>query len=601
MRFAYFLLGANLLLLAVLLIHWFLYRKISARGLYALWLIPALRLLIPFGWIELPQTNMTGTVLVTPYRIMEKTWENEKEPARAAPMTDKKADEDKIPANNTLYESVTSAPAATDTENMSAREIDDQTANTKHILLAIWGIGSAACLCYVLIVNGNMRRSIKGMELLKEEEMSIPVYCSKTVYGSCLFGLFRPCIIVNCDVAENPKLYPYLLRHEKMHYCQRDPIWTALRILLCIAYWWDPLVWIAAICAQEDGELACDERALAGLPLQEKQAYGYALLEVFQSGARQQLFYDAVRAGGNRSTMKRRIAAIAAGRQGKLSLSIVVYVILVSLFLFGICLPKNTYAANTQGNKNDDEHTELQIKYQADEEEPITEKSSETDTNNISRNGSTEAGTITKKDMDSEEDTKLLYLSPLSHQDGYQVPNIQFVTVTGLSEEYPSDEERNNCDMLAQRALQELYDLTGVQITECVYTANTLGTFYFAKSEKDLQRSRIFYSYQFAMEEGIISSFSIANARRVWFSDVQQLLLPENAAEMESNELALWFLQHSGLCPEGYVAQTGLVYETEPELIKVTMSDGSFYEVHLDMEILAVEAVYGPYPAQTQH
>lgn len=70
MRFAYFIFGTGLLILCMLLIHRFLYRKLTPGKLYALWLIPALRLLIPFGWLEMPQTDITGKVLGTPYRLM---------------------------------------------------------------------------------------------------------------------------------------------------------------------------------------------------------------------------------------------------------------------------------------------------------------------------------------------------------------------------------------------------------------------------------------------------------------------------------------------------------------------------------------------------
>lgn len=646
MRFVYFLIGANLLLLSVLLIHCLLYRKISARGLYALWLIPALRLLMPFGWLELPQNSMAGIALATPYRMVAEAF-TYGEAIEATTAAEGKALGNGVPSGGADKDDMyadTASDAVYVSEEGRRERADDLTqpaawtlrggydlwSVARYVLLAVWGTGSAVLVGYTLIVNGRLRRSVKEMELLEYTDTGLPVYYGGTVCGSCLFGLFHPCILVNRDAAENPGLYPYLMRHEKMHYCQKDPLWTALRIVLCVIYWWNPLVWAAAVCAQEDGELACDERAICGLPMQERQAYGRALLEVFQAGGQQQLLYGTVSAGSSRAGMKKRITAIAERRQGKRSLEIAACVILVLVFITGICLPQNIYAAGTQDVEDADGKRQVQETLPAEEgeeERQAAEKESETqrgapiqtDTETDrsarpERNAGTQGDAEPQRNAGIQENAgaeeleetgengeRPNYLSPLSHRDGYREAAVEFVEVENLSGEYFSEEERRNCDGLAQRALQELYDLTGVQITECVYTVTSLGTLYFGRSEEDLRRSRNFYSCQFAAEEGLIPFCSIANARRVWYSDVQQLFLPADAAGMESGELAVWFLQHSGMCPEGYVAQTEPAYAGNPELIRVTMEDGSFYEVHLDTEILAVEAVYGPYPEGAEH
>lgn len=632
MRFTYFLFGSNLLLAAMLLVHRFLHRKLPPQGLYALWLIPAIRLMLPFGWLELPQTGMPGVVLGMPYRLIAEAFDNqidgrEGSVSHAAVVTPDPLLMEGIGANKNIAPEtgISDTGSVSDVERAALDNdfrMSSAGGDTRRILLVIWGMGSAVCACYALIVNGKMLRSVKEMERLDEPETELPVYCGKAVRGSCLFGLFRPCILMNCDAARNPKLYPYLLRHEKAHYRQMDPMWTVLRILLCAAYWWNPLVWAAAACAQEDGELACDARALRGLTVQERRAYAYALLQIFQSGGRQNLLYEAVCAGGGRGGMKKRIAAIAEKHQHRRGLCTAVCLILALAFLFGICLPKSTYAAGVQdhnamaevpeggtgtGNPKSEENrapaenvgeNSNRAGKELNSKEPAGEK--ETEAGAVENAEASEDVEMAQTDaaIDTEN---LTYLSPLPHREGYQEANVQLTPVSGLLEEMPSAEVQRSCDKLAQRALRELYDLTGYQVTECVYTATPLGSFYFGRTKEDLVRSRNFYIYQFAMEERVISSFSIASARRVWYSDVQQLLFPADASGMSREELALWYLQHSGLCPEGYVAEIGLVYETEPELIKVTMTDGSFYEVHMDMEILAVEAVYGPYPQGAEH
>lgn len=647
MRFAYFIFGTGLLILCMLLIHRFLYRKLTPGKLYALWLIPALRLLFPFGWLEMPQTDITGKVLGTPYRLMAELFSEENEEKsdskllpgslfllRSVPNIGNKLvidgvngtdgahmAESEMGMNNASVSgkendvsdtSAAGSEAGRDSVSVMGNEVSlsGSRANLleleKCIMLVIWGAGSVGCACYVCVINGKLLKDMKRMERLQGQNTDIPVYCGQSVLGSCLFGLFHPCILVSRDVVENTELYPYLLLHEETHVRQKDPIWTALRIVLCVIYWWNPLVWAAAVCAQEDGELACDERALRGLSVPEKQAYGYALLSVCRTNDRSGLLYGAACAGGRHGGMKKRIAAIVEENSPKRGLWLSVCAMLILVLLFGVCMPKSVNAADMDSAEQTERNGIAGSEEEADREgeiarvEGIAEKLNHKEGTSGTKGDEDDAnhigGTI---DADREG---LMYLSPLPHRDGYREAQITFISVEGLSEEPDGEESRKALDELAQSALRELYDLTGYQVLECVYTATRLGTFYFGRTEDDLLHSRDFYwCHPFGSEDGFIRSFSIASARRVWYSDVQQLWFPENAEQMDRGELAIWFLQHSALCPEGYVAETGLVYETEPDLIKVTMSDGSFYEVHLDMDILAAEAIYGPYPAGAEH
>ena len=45
-----------------------------------------------------------------------------------------------------------------------------------------------------------------------------------------------------------------------------------------VAYWWNPLVWLAAIVSKRDAELACDEAVAVGLLDSERIAYARAIL-----------------------------------------------------------------------------------------------------------------------------------------------------------------------------------------------------------------------------------------------------------------------------------------------------------------------------------
>lgn len=153
---------------------------------------------------------------------------------------------------------------------------------------------------------------------------------------------------------------------------------------------------------------------------------------------------------------------------------------------------------------------------------------------------------------------------------------------------------------LAERALRELYELTGTQIGECYYYYDAMGCFSFALTETDMDRGRIFYSRTFGEEEHqdfvAIQSMFLSNARRVWYSPVYQYNLPEDFSSYEDSEKAVWFLKQSGVYNGKEVEKCIQPYSAMPETWQIIMEDGTAYEVSLDMETDGVSNITGPYP-----
>ena len=87
--------------------------------------------------------------------------------------------------------------------------------------------------------------------------------------GSALLGLWRICMRKDGQTARYDAATH--LRH-------LDPLWSFCRTAAVVAYWWNPLVWLAAIVSKRDAELACDEAVAAGLLDSERIAYARAIL-----------------------------------------------------------------------------------------------------------------------------------------------------------------------------------------------------------------------------------------------------------------------------------------------------------------------------------
>ena len=90
-----------------------------------------------------------------------------------------------------------------------------------------------------------------------------------------------------------------------------DGFWSLLRNLLLIVYWFDPLVWAAALLSKRDCELACDESAIRALGEEERISYGETLLSIItRRGNVSDVVCTATTMTGGGRNMKERIRFI---------------------------------------------------------------------------------------------------------------------------------------------------------------------------------------------------------------------------------------------------------------------------------------------------
>ena len=274
------LVSSSILILALALLRLLLRGKISPRLQYGLWLLVAVRLLVPVSVGASPASVMN----YVPQRAVT-ALEEASIPAQrtqlAAP----------LPAQTTpqLTDETLSDVQDSDTAPVQAEQAAPQEAAPAarfqpaplQVAFLIWGAGAAAMLVFILAQNlrlaGRLRR---GRERLEVPDSKIPVYITEILPSACLFGLFRPAIYLppqalDADGAPNG----YVLLHEKTHYRRFDHIWCAVRLVCLALYWFDPFVWLAVRLSKTDCELACDEAALRNLDEASRIAYGRTLLD----------------------------------------------------------------------------------------------------------------------------------------------------------------------------------------------------------------------------------------------------------------------------------------------------------------------------------
>ena len=146
-----------------------------------------------------------------------------------------------------------------------------------HALAAVWAVGVA-----VLAVRG-----IVGYIKLKRH-VALACKTSDGCYGgACVtapftLGILRPRVYLPDDLQGTAR--QAVLLHEQTHIRRRDPLTKPLFYAVTCLHWFNPLAWLAFCTFERDMEAACDEAAVRGRPLPERNAYCESLLHFAVQG-----------------------------------------------------------------------------------------------------------------------------------------------------------------------------------------------------------------------------------------------------------------------------------------------------------------------------
>ncbi len=384
-----------------------------------------------------------------------------------------------------------------------------------------------------------------------------------------LWGIFRPVIFLPTGLEEEEK--NCIIAHESCHRHRKDSL-TKLAFFAAVSiHWFNPLVWLSWALFCRDMEICCDEAVFAVSGGTSRKQYAQSLLKyaAAQNGYRvSSLTFGEPSAGmrirhilrfQKRHIVLRSAAGLAA-----------------AVMILGLVV-RPAAAKNM---------TKPGLLLNAGENE-IQDTGAE-----LPEDTASEAG-----------DTEPVRVWEPEHRMGYQRTEVTHVVREDNPYFTPGLRPEQELEMLARTALRELYDLTGYQVESCVYECSDLGTFFFARTLEDLSHSRLFYTRAFGEAQGydalVIPSMDCAGARRVWFSDVQQLALPEHAEQMSDQELAVWFLEHSAVYQGEEIGHTESLPESWTQRVYTT--DGTYYEVTLEGSFIGVSSIYGPYPEGFSH
>lgn len=301
--------------------------KISMRLQYGLWLLVALRLLV------FPMPSIESDLSWMKYLQKYENAITQRMVQAKIPYLSEVTTVSATVSTTTLSEENQETVAQTP---QSTQQVVKRSWEISNVPL-LWVVGEIIRLGWLVMIIFFAGYNILFARYLYKNRMPyegckarLKVYLVEHLPSPCLYG---KSIYITPDVTTDEKKLQHVIAHEQGHFRQGDMLWSMVRCLCLIIYWWNPLVWIAAQLSKQDCELSCDEIAIKTLGEEERIPYGETLLSLVCVKTRpKDLISMSTTMTGSSKSMKQRIQRIA--KQTKMVWWIAVLLICVCGFCF---------------------------------------------------------------------------------------------------------------------------------------------------------------------------------------------------------------------------------------------------------------------------
>lgn len=338
-------LTTSVVLLPILLLCAVLRRRYPARVVCALWVIFAVRLLVPVqnsfpdAPVQVtPRTTLVEVQTMQTGESVSETSGTKNEPVIAEPQP-------------IIERHWVPAGAAVTAETQKSIAFDE-------ILALVWAVGAAAffvgsMLSYRRFVHRVRRtaRDVRDLELLRIYESEcerlglrqrIPLRQTPEADGPMLVGLVQPVLLLpkgGIPLADAP----LILRHELTHAKHKDVLCKMVFLLARCVHWFNPVVHLLAWQGAQDLEIACDQSVVHGLDTDAKRQYGQCIL----NGVARRMYGGTMlttRLTGGGKAMKTRLQALFSPNKKRRGVALILTAAF-ALTLVGGCFavtPKGT-------------------------------------------------------------------------------------------------------------------------------------------------------------------------------------------------------------------------------------------------------------------
>jgi len=310
-------------------------RSYSAKWRYLVWLIIAVRLLIPFS------PSIAGEAPVTIPSVSQNV---------QIPIP--------LPANTNLSEQtniIPTQPTPVVTPNSSAV----RTITLADLLPVIWLIGAILFMTYYFAGYIVFRKSAMRFSEIVEDEQTLATFSqmkqemgirgnielirSKKVQSPMITGFVKPIFLLPYVEYSEADL-ELIMKHELIHYKHKD-IWNKLVMVVANAvHWFNPLVYVMRYRSNADIEMACDSELVEGTGTEFRKQYSETILSAIHKGKESGTVLSTYFYGGMKAMRERlgNIFDMRGKRKGIIALCVVIIAVLVvgSIVTYGSNQPK---------------------------------------------------------------------------------------------------------------------------------------------------------------------------------------------------------------------------------------------------------------------
>ena len=299
-------------------------------------------------------------------------------------------------SNKSKFDNVSST-----NKNQKTKQNQNNTAGTENISQSltvtttayIWLCGFIVLLVRNLFLIWRTKQTVL-MAIRRKDN----IYESECISTPFVLGIVRPKIYIPFNLSEQER--EYILKHEQYHIRRKDQIIKICAYILCVIYWFQPLIWFAYFVMIRDMEMSCDEYVLKNSKSDIRAAYSTSLLKL----ATKTGDFNAGLPAFGESDIRKRVKNIMKFNAKKKWVSVVAAIAVV---IVGVsCLTKA--AVKTDANKPDKIIAEKKIgpdnnKMTYGDKIDSNIKAADTSNNEKAINNIKDNSTADETDMDSDD------------------------------------------------------------------------------------------------------------------------------------------------------------------------------------------------------
>ena len=299
-------------------------------------------------------------------------------------------------SNKSKFDNVSST-----NKNQKTKQNQNNTAGTENISQSLTVTTTAYiwfCGCIVLLVRNLFLIWRTKQTVLMAIRRKDNIYESECISTPFVLGIVRPKIYIPVNLSEQER--EYILKHEQYHIRRKDQIIKICAYILCVIYWFQPLIWFAYFVMIRDMEMSCDEYVLKNSKSDIRAAYSTSLLKL----ATKTGDFNAGLPAFGESDIRKRVKNIMKFNAKKKWVSVVAAIAVV---IVGVsCLTKA--AVKTDANKPDKIIAEKKIgpdnnKMTYGDKIDNNIKAADTSNNEKAINNIKDNSTADETDMDSDD------------------------------------------------------------------------------------------------------------------------------------------------------------------------------------------------------